>query len=102
MSLIEKSASGLDTICTSSAMIDFRVVLSSLSSLTYSGKGNRTFRQVASRARDTRFGAKEEVVETVETEETDDDLEDLELSDIMDSGLDQDDELNEGRLETNG
>lgn len=73
----------------------------SFSSITVAGSGSPTFRHVACRAKQARFGAIEEVEDTVEMEEIDDAREDLDRSD---SGLDRVEavDMTDGRLELGG
>ena len=66
------------------------VTLPSFSSGTVAGgTGIPALRHVACRAKQARFGARDEVEETVETEEMEDALEDRERSEIIDSGLER-------------
>jgi hypothetical protein len=102
--LIEKSASsGLETMWESSSRMTIGFATEpSISSLTRAdGKGSLTFRQVAFRARQARSGASDETDEAVEMEEMEEARDERERSDIMDSGLEPDDEIlmTDGRRE---
>ena len=99
---MEKSAiSGLDIISTSSPMTMGFAADPSFSSLTTAGMaGSPAFRHVACRAKQARFGAIDEVVETVVIDEMDDAGEERVLSESMDSGLEPEDAvLVDGRRE---
>ena len=60
----------------------------------------RTFRHVACRAKQARYGASDDVVETVETDDIEDAREDRDRSEMSDSGLEPEEVvLTDGRRE---
>lgn len=74
-------------------MIGLPAVPSTIPLLSFqeAGGGSLTFRQVACRAKQGRYGAKDAFVETVEMDEIEEALDERDRSEIMDSGLERED-----------